>query len=66
MMILVIPSPKKVTSVTSSSFKNSPSLPSYTTAFDISEELGGREAEGVDAVEGEASRGTQRWVGGAR
>jgi hypothetical protein len=30
------------------------------TVFDISEEQGGREAEGVDAVEGEASRGTQR------
>jgi hypothetical protein len=38
----------------------------YTTAFDISEEEGGRGAEGVDAVEEEASRGTQRWVGGAR
>jgi hypothetical protein len=34
--------------------------PVYTTAFDISEMPGGREAEGVDAVEGEASRGTQR------
>jgi hypothetical protein len=33
MMILVIPSPKKVTSVTSSSFKNSSTLPMYTTVF---------------------------------
>jgi hypothetical protein len=36
------------------------------TAFDISEELGERGAEGVDALEGEASRGTQRWIAGAR
>jgi hypothetical protein len=38
----------------------------YTTVLDISEVQGGREAEEVDAVEGEASRGTQRWIGGAR
>jgi hypothetical protein len=40
--------------------------PLYTTAFDISEEEGGRVAEGVDAVEGEASRGTQRWIARTR
>jgi hypothetical protein len=45
---------------------NSSSLPVHTTAFDMSEEQGGQGAEGVDAVEGEASRGTQRWIGGAR
>jgi hypothetical protein len=32
----------------------------------ISDKAGRRVAEGVDAAEGEASRGTQRWVGGAR
>ena len=66
-----------VTSATSWSSSHSPtssssssskvgSAPVYTTAFDISEEQGGRGAEGVDAVEGEASRGTQRWVARAR
>jgi hypothetical protein len=38
----------------------------YTTAFDISEAQGGRGAEGVDAVEGEARRWPMRWVGGAK
>jgi hypothetical protein len=55
-----------VTYATSSSPLNSSALPVHTTAFDISEEEGGRVAEGVDAVEGEASRGTQRWIGSAR
>jgi hypothetical protein len=45
---------------------NSSTLPVHRTVFDISEEEGGRGAEGVDAVEREARGGTQRWVGGAR
>jgi hypothetical protein len=59
--------PATVTWVTPvSSAPHSPFHPVYTTAFDISEVQGGRGAEGVDAVEGEASRGTQRWVALAR
>jgi hypothetical protein len=64
-LISVTPS-ATVTWVTCSSSLNSSSLPVHTTAFDISEEQGGRVAEGVDALEGEASRGNQRWVARAR
>jgi hypothetical protein len=66
--IVVTPS-ATVASATCLYNSNSSSSPVYMTVYmtvDISEEQGGRGAEGVDAVEREASRGTQRWVGGAR